>query len=204
MKGSTLNGILTVEVPRPVETRPKPVEQEIVKDDKDDIEKPAPAGRTTVFISYRRIDSGDITGRIYDRLIQRFDRDSVFKDVDSIPLGVDFRKYLMDYVGLCDVLIAVIGKHWLTHNSASDGGSLGNSRDFVSIEIESALERHVPITPVLVQGATMPSEEELPDKLRSFAYYNAIPVRPDPDFNQDCARLIQGIEFHIYGKAKKR
>jgi hypothetical protein len=53
---------------------------------------PEPAAATgSIFISYRRDDSVDITGRIYDRLVQHFSRDTVFKDVDSIPLGIDFR-----------------------------------------------------------------------------------------------------------------
>lgn len=42
-----------------------------------------------ILISYRREDSADITGRIYDRLVQVFPQ-SVFRDVDSIPLGVAF------------------------------------------------------------------------------------------------------------------
>jgi len=47
-----------------------------------------------IFVSYRRQDSADVTGRIYDRLVQRFDKEQIFKDVDSIPLGVDFREHL--------------------------------------------------------------------------------------------------------------
>jgi hypothetical protein len=67
----------------------------------------------SVFISYRRQDSADITGRIYDRLVERFGTPDVFKDVDTIPLGVDFRKYLQESVSRCDVLLAIIGKNWL-------------------------------------------------------------------------------------------
>lgn len=47
-----------------------------------------------IFMSYRRSDSADVTGRIYDRLLQAFGKVAVFKDVDSIPLGVDFKEYL--------------------------------------------------------------------------------------------------------------
>lgn len=47
-----------------------------------------------ILISYRREDSAHVTGRIYDRLVQQFGRTAVFKDVDSIPLGIDFRTYL--------------------------------------------------------------------------------------------------------------
>src|SRR5262245_10108657 len=69
-----------------------------------------------IFISYRRDDAGDVTGRIYDRLAQHFGKPFVFKDVDGIPLGIDFRKHLGDSVGRCDVLLAVIGTRWLLGN----------------------------------------------------------------------------------------
>ncbi|TKB76473.1 MAG: DUF4062 domain-containing protein [Nitrospira sp.] len=66
-----------------------------------------------ILISYRREGSADVTGRIYDRLVQQFGREAVFKDVDSIPLGVDFRTYLDEQVSKCDVFLAVIGRDWM-------------------------------------------------------------------------------------------
>lgn len=53
-------------------------------------------GDGKVFISYRRQDTADATGRIYDRLVQKFGRKRVFKDVDNIPLGADFREHIQD------------------------------------------------------------------------------------------------------------
>ncbi len=76
------------------------------------------AGSARIFVSYRRSDSADIAGRIYDRLIVRFGKDPVFKDVDSIPLGFDFKEYLDKKVGECDVLLAIIGDHWLDASDA--------------------------------------------------------------------------------------
>jgi hypothetical protein len=148
-----------------------------------------------IFISYRRNESSDVTGRIYDRLINHYRKESIFKDVDSIPLGVDFRKRLADSVGQCRVLLAIIGKDWL---GAEGGGRLDDPRDFVRIEIESALERNIPIVPLLVQGARMPREEDLPRSLQALVYYNAISIRPDPDFHQDMTRLIKGLETHLH------
>ena len=124
--------------------------------------KPSTLGNA-IFISYRRCDSSDVTGRIYDRLVQHFGRENVFKDVDSIPLGVDFRGHLADSVGRCGVLLAVVGTRWMVRRAVTDDASLEDTRDFVRIEIESALEWHVPIIPVLVQGATMPRESDLPE-----------------------------------------
>lgn len=72
----------------------------------------APAS-PSILISYRRADSGDVAGRIYDRLVAYYSRETVFKDVDSIPLGIDFRKHLSESVGVCKVLLAVIGRNWI-------------------------------------------------------------------------------------------
>lgn len=161
----------------------------------------APASSTTpgalVFISYRREDSTDVTGRIYDRLSAHFGKPGIYKDVDSIPLGVDFRAHLADAVGQCRVLLAVIGKGWPATDMATMQRRLDDPRDFVRIEIEAALQRDIPIIPVLVQGAAMPDPEQLPDSLRPLAYRHAVPVRHDPDFHQDVGRLIRGIELHV-------
>jgi hypothetical protein len=162
---------------------------------KDPVRKVDSDATPAIFISYRRDDTSDVTGRIYDRLIQHFGKQSVFKDVDSIPLGVDFRKHLGDSVGRCDVLLTVIGKQWLI-------GDLGHRRlddvrDFVRIEIEAALRRDIPVIPVLVQTAPVPRPEDLPETLQSLVYRNGVPVRPDPDFHQDMDRLIRGIEGYL-------
>ena len=147
----------------------------------------------SVFISYRRQDSQHITGRIYDRLSTQLGKDKVFKDVDSIPLGLDFRDHLRDQISRCSVLVAVIGRNW-NETAASGDKRLNDRRDHLRIEIETALERRIPVIPVLVDGAEMPTEEELPPSLGRLAYHHGMSVRPDPDFHNDANRLLRGIE----------
>ena len=67
-----------------------------------------------VFISYRRSDSRKDAGRLYDRLVEAFGKDNVFKDVDNIGLGTDFRGALCEAVAACDVELVIV---------ASDGGT---------------------------------------------------------------------------------
>jgi len=153
-----------------------------------------------IFISYRREDTSDVTGRIYDRLIQHFGKESVFKDVDSIPLGIDFRQHLGDSVGRCDVLLTIIGRQWSTGEVGKR--RLDDVRDFVRIELEAALRRGIPVVPVLVQGSSLPSGDDLPETLQSLVYRNGMPVRPDPDFHQDMDKLIRGIEGYLKGSGK--
>lgn len=157
-------------------------------------EPATPAASESIFISYRRQDSADATGRIYDRLVQRFDRKQVFKDVDSIPLGVDFRTHLDNVVGRCRMLLVVIGPSWLA-STGPNGRRLDDDDDFVRIEIEAALARDIPVIPVLVGGASLPAKGELPPSLGPLTYRNGILVRPDPDFHRDMDRLIAGLDL---------
>jgi hypothetical protein len=151
-----------------------------------------PSQNNSVFISYRHEDSSDICGRIYDRLERHFGRENVFKDVDSIPLGVNFAEILREAVSSCKVFLVVIGKYWLV--DASGDRRLNNANDFVRIEIETALKEHKPIIPLQVQGATIPNEAELPPSLRLLSYQNGRAIRRDPDFHKDVDVVIKAIE----------
>jgi formylglycine-generating enzyme required for sulfatase activity len=146
-----------------------------------------------VFISYRRNDSADATGRLHDRLKARFREEAIFYDIQSIPLGVDFRTYIRDEVSRCDVLLAIIGESWA--RAADDGHyRLDNPDDLVRIEIETALARDIPVIPVLIGSAAMPSEKDLPGTLKALAYRNAATVRSGADFDHHAERLIHGLE----------
>ena len=61
-----------------------------------------------ITISYRRDDSMDITGRIFDRLTSRYGRETVFRDIDSIPPGLDFREHIQASIEDSDVLMVVV------------------------------------------------------------------------------------------------
>ncbi|MGC2577178.1 MAG: toll/interleukin-1 receptor domain-containing protein, partial [Terrimicrobiaceae bacterium] len=109
-----------------------------------------------IFINYRRDDSSASAGRIYDRLNSHFASNHILMDVDNLDPGVDFVDAIEESVGSCDVLIAVIGKHWLISSDEEGRRRLDNPEDFVRIEIATALKRGVRVIPVLVDGALMP------------------------------------------------
>ena len=123
----------------------------------------------------------------------KFGDDLLFKDVDSIPLGTDFRRVIAEAVSRCDVLLAVIGDNWL--NATDDAGNrrIDDPSDFVHIEIRAALERDIPVIPVLVERTNMPRDRDLPEPLRPLAFRNAISVRADPDFHNDMERLCRAL-----------
>ena len=146
-----------------------------------------------IFISYRRSDSPDATGRIYDRLVSEFGKAQVFKDVDSIPLGRDFRGHLNTIVSECGVMLAIIGPRWADASGRPGQRRLEDPDDFVRIELEAALARDIPVVPVLVGHAPMPVASELPGSLASMAFRQSIEVRPDPDFHNDATRLVTAL-----------
>ena len=146
-----------------------------------------------IFISYRRDDSSSAAGRIYDRLDSHFSANRIFIDVDNLDLGVDFAEEIEKNVGSCDVLIAVIGKHWLISCDEEGRRRLDNPEDFVRIEIATALKRGVRVIPVLIDGASMPRPSDLPDDLRPLLRRNALEVS-HTSFKSDCARLIGALE----------
>ncbi len=147
----------------------------------------------SIFLSYRRDDSRDAVGRICDRLAKELGDENVFLDVDSIPLGVDFRRILRKEVSQCHVFIAVIGPAWLIAADHEGQRRLADPDDFVRIEVEVALERGTPVILVLVGGARVPPAEELPTSLRKMADCAAISLDTGTDFHRDIERLITAV-----------
>jgi uncharacterized membrane protein YhaH (DUF805 family) len=128
-----------------------------------------------IFINYRRTISSQAAGRLSDRLLQHFGDKHLFLDVDGIEPGVDFVKTLDDQVAQCSAFIAVIGPGWADLKNAAGQRRLDQPNDHVRIEIESALKRdNVRVIPVLVDGASMPTEEELPDSIKPLTRRQAV------------------------------
>jgi hypothetical protein len=146
-----------------------------------------------IFISYRRTDVPHAAGRLFDHLERRFGADNVFMDVDSIELGVDFRQAIAEEVGSCDVLLAVIGPNWL--RSVDDRGRrrLDDAADLVADEIGAALERGIRVIPLLVDGATAPRSDDLPEPLAPLAERQASALAHD-GFRVQVTELVARLE----------
>ncbi len=150
-----------------------------------------------IFLSYRREDSASVVGRISDRLRVPFGPDSVFFDVDSVPLGVDFPEYIESVLSHCDVFLAVIGPDWA--GQINTGRRIDNPEDWVRIEIEAALKQGLPVIPVLIDHTGMPSKADLPPSLVPLVRRNAVRVDQGLDFHVHVDRLIRGIELLFQG-----
>src|ERR1700732_1970923 len=145
-----------------------------------------------ITISYRRDDSDVITGRIFDRLSAHYGRETVFRDIDSIPFGVDFRKHVNTVIDGTDIMVAVVGPKWIGPRVGQS--RLDNPADPVRVEVDAALRKGVPLIPVLVLRAQMPRADQLPPILEDFAYRNAARIDAGQDFDTHMARLIRAID----------
>jgi hypothetical protein len=146
-----------------------------------------------VFISYRRDDSHEAAGRIYDYFGAHLGKHRVFKDVDSIPAGVDFRQEIRRRISGSDVVVVVVGPRWTSLVDGAGVPRLAEPADFVRLEVEQGLRCGARVIPVLVNGATVPDPSGLPESLRPFCYLNAFHVRRDPDFSSDMRKLVREI-----------
>lgn len=144
-----------------------------------------------IFISYRRDDSPGFAGRLAEDLDAAFGADQVFRDIDDIKPGEDFVNAITSHLQTVDMLLAVIGPGWL---NASKGGKrrLDDPEDFVRVEISLALASGKPVWPVLIAGAVMPGESDLPEPLRELARLQAV-VLTDISWKDDVTRLVSDL-----------
>jgi hypothetical protein len=163
----------------------------------------APVVPGRIFISYRRDDADYPASWLDDRLVARFGRDQVFKDVDSIELGDDFAEAITKAVGACDVLLALIGPQWLTVKDEAGNRRLDKPDDFVRLEIEVALERKVRVIPILIGNATMPRGDQVPASLAKLVRRQALQLSPNR-FGFDLGRLLPVLDKTLAEQQAKR
>jgi TIR domain len=147
-----------------------------------------------IFLSYRRDDTEQITGRIRDRLTARFGERSIFRDVDSIPVGMRFRDKIEETLRAAKVLVAVIGPQWAEAVDRQGRRRMDQPEDPVRFELETALALGLPLLPILVKEARMPQADELPASLTGLPGINAVIIPAEPYFSEGMVRLNAAIE----------
>lgn len=144
-----------------------------------------------VFISYRRDDAAGYAGRLEETLERRLGPGSVFRDVLDIPPGEDFVAAIRARLAGAQTVLVLIGPRWA--GSAVPGQRrIDDPADFVRLEVEVALDSGARVVPVLLPGAEMPGEGELPLPLRPLARRNALSLG-DSHWDADIDRLAETI-----------
>jgi hypothetical protein len=145
------------------------------------------------FISYRRTDSQEVVGRIYDRLIAQFSKARVFRDLDNILPGNRFAEVLEDALKQSTAVLVVIGPAWTSVTDGRGNRRLDNPLDFVRREVETAIALGLPVIPVLVSNASLPASGELRESIRLLLNHQGINVRPDASI-----RVVDGRCSNIH------
>ena len=143
-----------------------------------------------IFISYRRADSGKVTGRIYEKLVARFGAKGVFRDVNDILAARDFPSALESITRNCSVMLVIIGNEW----SRILQEHVASAEDWVRLEVETGLTRKdILVLPVLVDGAAMPAASGLPPSLKALPRRNGMRLSSGDCFDRDVEALIETI-----------
>ena len=154
-----------------------------------------------IFLSYRRGDTQWAARGIYDRLVDRYGRENVFRDLDAIPPGARFRDYVEKKISESDVLILLIGNAWASYADETGRRRLEQPRDPVRLEVETALRLGLPIIPVRVEGALMPTEGDLVPSIVDLLEFNAAEVT-DSRWEYDVDRLLWAINETVEGRLR--
>jgi hypothetical protein len=156
-----------------------------------------------IFINYRRDDTAGVAGRLSDTLNRYFGDGRVFRDVEGIQAGANFEEVLKNTTQSADAMIVLIGRDWVTVTDAQGQRRLHDPHDWVAREIAAALEKKIPVYPVLIENAQMPRAEELPEPLRPLVRHNAMSIS-DHRWASDTTRLAKVVAIDIPGSAAEQ
>lgn len=144
----------------------------------------------SVFISYRREEAADMSGRIADFLDRRFGAGTTFRDVNAILAGSNFVMALQRGLDESRVVLVLIGPRWIHMQEPNGARRIDSPNDFVRYEIGAALRAGKRVIPVLLDDAALPTAAELPPDLAALAEQTPTVVRNDPYFADDMAKAI--------------
>jgi hypothetical protein len=146
-----------------------------------------------IFISYRRIDTLAWAGHLFADLRKSFGASQVFMDINGgIPRGADFEQVLTTALAGCDALLALIGPQWIGCTRSDGTRRLDAPDDWVRNEISTALQRNIPVMPVLLGGASFPGEVDLPEDLRALRKRQQAEIT-DTRWDYDIGELIKDL-----------
>lgn len=150
----------------------------------------------SIFISYRRQDTGGHAGRLRATLKQRYGRRAVFADFDSIHGGANYRARIEEAIESSEVALVLVGANWAGHRPTPTGmyaqRRIDDEGDVLRREIAAALARdHVTVIPVLVEGAELPAE--LPGEIAGLRDLHACTLS-NGQWQSDFERIARDID----------
>lgn len=148
---------------------------------------------STIFINYRRSDTGGHAGRLARDLREHYGSGNVLMDIVTIEGGDDFEKVIADNITRSHVVLALIGPTWLSAQDEHGNQRLDDETDQLRLEIEMAFEQNIPVIPILVEGARMPTKEELPGSIRDLRRRHWLTLS-NVSWDEDVKRILEGSD----------
>jgi hypothetical protein len=96
----------------------------------------------------------------------------------------------------------VIGPGWLAATGPDGGQRLFEPGDYVHMELARALQRGVPVVPVLVGGATLPAVADLPEDLAGLVQRQAATLHDDT-WHEDVDGMMRRLAGEVPGDASR-
>ena len=135
--------------------------------------------KRTVFISYRRRDTGALARKLVDRLTAVFPQSDFFLDLVSLTPGGAWQKELETAIAKCSHVLALIGPDWVGLNPLGER-RIDSPIDPVRLEIETALEFEKRFLPVFANSGDAPFQlDDLPASLRPIGSFHGRSISND-------------------------
>ena len=144
-----------------------------------------------LFINYRRADEGVFVELLRTHFMNRYGRENVFMDFDSIPHFTRFADFIKFKIAESDVIVVMIGPRWLETIREREASG---EPDFVRIEIVEALRLNKPIAPIAIQGARVPDPKTVPADLRPLFDLNTAEIKQGRDLLNNIDGLMASLD----------
>jgi len=131
------------------------------------------------FLNYRREDAGAAAQAIYAQLKVHFGSGQLFMDLNSIPAGGEWPAHLRQRVESATGMLVLIGENWWRVTEDWGRRRIDLAGDWVTTEIATALNRPIPVIPVLIgESTSMMPPEALPPAIADLAHKQTLYLRP--------------------------
>lgn len=153
-----------------------------------------------VFLSYRHEDSEAYAWRLHGDLTKAFGREEVFLAPFSIKGGDIFPWVIQQAVVHSEVVVALMGPRWGGSMDRDGKIRLNHPLDYLRRELTAALDRGIPIIPVLLPGGSLPERNSLSQfDMDGLDQYQAFPLSPR-HWDTDVAELVEDVSRYVQGR----
>jgi len=146
-----------------------------------------------IFISYRREGSSTFAAILYSELCKHFVSKNIFKDINTLKPGTNFKAEIEAALENSSVLLVLIDRNWSQLKNEKGIKRIFEENDFVRHEVKLAIEKNIEIIPVLFENGNMPSLKDLPKILRPLTGKQAFTIHAET-VTEDIKALIEVVK----------